>query len=408
MKDENEIKEIKMRQRNTNNKVYNVVLKASMHASLHYLEEKWLSNLIDKILVFDGYSYHHINMVKREDVITYVITIAFDSLENCRSWITSSDYEDVKRFAENNGIIIHNLNEFGGGENTTKITIHDTMDDCPQAPPPPVWKIFLIIWFGVFLVVCLIRFSGIETLMALSGIPLYFIILLSLSHSVTILTYTFFPLFMSIKWISDWLKLPRRDKREMCAIESILDGGLSIFKSDTTYEELYKKMSKRMNKIEANLKFLKELNFRLQNELTSIHHDTPHHNNITHSNTCKNEETVELGLSSNSLEIHETITDTRYGDIVNETVKLAKQKSAMSHDVPPVISPIKERRRSSGNKYTHSYSSLMGILDSGTSRRHSNIPNQPLTLSVVNRVKWECTVQYEDWLSRMNKEMSRY
>lgn len=376
--------------------------------------------------------------------------------------------------------------------------------------PPPKWKINILIWLSVFLVVWLTSFSGIGVMMLENDFPLYMVIFLELSQSVTSLTYLFFPILMSYKLIVKWLSADRPKIQDMNFIMSTLDQGLELFEEEAK-NVIPQEYALKIEKMERRLETLKRINYESTNKLTSLQTSYEHmkelYDNMEKGNSKNNIPNVDISLYDVNIEngllndnkdkaltpgsliplssLSSSISSPRshlassstsalqletkplhvknhdlaqqleenskdsalvFSDPVGESTKEMKQ---MIHSQPmqdkdlnkAVVTSSVESNQHNGNRNPStgrgvyrrlSYKEFAIDVASKASETMGNIKRRlsfrgeesleaieaskknkvvlpsKLTMSVLNRVKWECTEAFEEWQNDMTQEMAKY
>ena len=424
-------------------KVCNVILKLIVDASENaYFEQIWHLNIYEAMSAWKGFLYRSTNLISVENgKYEYVTILAFDNLDNCRAWITSDARKLYMDDAKAHNMLLYYINEFGGAPvddpmNTAnfaerniseynKISLQDMAVAAYVPRPPPKWKLCLIIWLGVYLAVLLGNFSGLGEKMLANRFPLYMVILLSLLHSVTVLSFTFFPLFMSIPPIAKWLKAPRPLPEDLGNLMWFLDQGFDLFSEELTTD--IGELLCRVQKLEGRLDKLKLINFDLSEEVLAL--------KAKKISGFRAEHDIEEGPENPP---PKTIGDSVLSDPVRDSLEELNPKSRShnkdpSVDIPSGNSPnrLLSRLKESHTALKRTFSKRdlnaskqvyisPSELDDITIKNSTNCSNMDetldfsqhqhsaLTLSVLNRVKWESTVAYEKWLTDMVKEMARY
>lgn len=336
--------------------------------------------------------------------------------------------------AQAHGMVLFYINEYGGASSdlplaANALTERDftsynlvSRNDMAKAAyiprPPPKWKLFLIIWIGVYLAVLLSNFSGIGRIMNENGFPLYMILLISLIHSVTVLSFTLFPLVMSVPAVGRWLKAPRPEPENMNDILWFLDLGLDLFSQEVVAD--IGDILQRLQTLEGRLDKLKRINYDMSVELVKLNNKHSHYDA-----TNSTEERMEEG-DMHSLMNSKSDNDVK-SDVVMESVhKLKEPRASKSNRTrherdAPFLSKLKEASFSLSSKFSRKYLNNQLYISpnevaditikntaGGSLSLGSGQENHPLTMSVLNRVKWECTIAYEQWIKNMVEEMARF
>lgn len=392
--------------------------------------------------LWKGFLYRSTNVINVENgKVEYVTIIAFDNLNNLRAWITSGTRKRHMDDARAHNMMLFYINEFGGSvfdDACVDTNIHQlkvssyniiTQNDMAKAVyvprPPPKWKLFFIIWGGVYLAVLLTEFSGLGGLMAAAGLPLYMIILFSLGHSVTCLSFTFFPLLMSTNTVSAWLKAPRPPPEKLSNIMWFLDLGLDMFSEERAADP--SEILRRIQKLEVYVEKLKKINYDMSDEIVFLKSMRSNHEG---SNRANLESGMEEGRSCIPFDIPDIDenrpTSTRLiKDPVGQSLRKLKLggDSTQSLGSTPVKTkaPFLKKLKQTSASFSRGFSrkDLMNesylvaggaeditVKNSNKIELSSGQRNHPLTMSVLNRVKWECTIAFENWLKDMVAEMS--
>lgn len=390
-----------------------------------------------------GFLYRSTNIINVENgKVEYVTIIGFDSFENLRLWISSGARKRHMEEAKAHSFLVFYINENGGSsdelmvedmsfkekrtDQCTLISRNDMANAAFVPRPPPKWKLFCIIWFGVYFAVLLEGFSGLSGLLASFGMPLYMLLFISLSHSVSILSFTFFPLLMSTSLVSKWLKATRPPPDQMSDIAKIFDMGLDMFTEIGALDA--PSILERLQKLEGKVEKLKKINHDLSNKISDMQStqlelkEAPETDNLT---------ALEEGMNA-SVVTDESESDST-ADVVGLSVEYRGKIVSDSGVTPPSTKPapflgkLQESSSYFSTRFSRkdifkSYFSIdtaenITIKNSAKANNPSaresrslsqNQNNMPLTLSVRNRVKWERTIDYEKWLNDMTKEMSRH
>ena len=249
-----------------------------------------------------------------------------------------------------------------------RISLHNCIKKVPRSLPPPKWKLAIIITCAVFSALCVNNLSGSADAMLAADMPLGLVLFISISHTVTLLSYAGLPLLMSIPFVNQWLRSKRRcEPAQMHPLHAVLDQGLQMFAIKMKPKEVPQAVLDQINKLESRLDKLLGMNRSLQAELNALY---PPPATDTDTSTASATAT--------------TRTDT------------ADDEQKECHVAPLV---------------TKSINQMVGSLESHhESQRLSKDKSDrasPLTMACRHYVKWEYQIDFENWSRRMDAEMKK-
>jgi hypothetical protein len=308
----------------------------------------------------------------------------------------------------------------------------------------------------VFLAVWLTSFSGLEEMMLENDFPFYMVILLNVTHSVTILTFTFFPIFMSYNLIVKWLSAERPKIQDMNCIMYTLDQGLDLFEEEAK-NAIPHEYTLRIEKMERRLEILKRMNFEstcklkllqtsFQQQIKDLYDDVV--NGDSKYNKSPNVDIIVHESSTNSYNIDDKewrnahiengLSDSDEGNFYLHSELQSQAKHPLIHppqqehmsgllSSDPVRKSVEEMKKLMKENSIHEVKDMNNtfVAPSAESNQYNGTENEDveameaarknkvelpstLTMSVLNRVKWECTEEFEEWKNEMTQEMAQY
>lgn len=274
------------------------------------------------------------------------------------------------------GSIAGNSDTDSLAQNTSrKIQLQNSINQVPRALPPPKWKLCLVIVSAVYSALLVTGLSGSVDVMLAAGLPLGLVLFLSISHTVTLLSYAGLPLLMSIPFINSWLRLKRRCKpANMHPLHAVLDQGFDIFSVKLKTQEVPPEVLEKIKKLEVRVDKLLGMNTSLHTEIDELKQ--------------RDVDAKPLPPTTNgSVEEHD-----EYGDAVMEEV--------IVNNVEKMVGSIASHR--------DSRSKIQKLKSQGelVSEPEPDL-DAPLTMACRHYVKWECQLEFENWCKEIDAEMRK-
>jgi len=375
-----------------------------------YFEDIWLKDILASHKLWKGFRHRSVHLIThKNNFAEYLIILAFEDYETFREWTTSKTREYHINKLQPRGIVSKRVNLYGGmsvsAETTiqgdieapkvlsqpTRVSLHECMTDIPRPLPPPKWKLCIVIYIGVCLSSMGIVFSGLPDHMLSIGLPVGFVILVTLCLSVPMLSYSFFPLLFSVPFVDAWVRKPRSvPPDEMSPLHSLLDQGLMMFSSHLR-PTVSREVSGVISKIEGRLTGLRRINHDLSCEIVSLRR------RIRNLERCSGDNAVVESYNEVQNMDHTYECGVQTGD--------TKDTGSAAGVVDVLHDRIREKAQetlagdSLGTESTaYPMSGSIDEEDFGA----------PLTMAVTHWVKWEHHLDFEKWTAEMTDEMSRH
>lgn len=281
---------------------------------------------------------------------------------------------------------------------SNKISLHNGIKQVPRALPPPKWKLALIITCAVYSTLLVNSLSGTVDGMLAADMPLGLVLFISITHTVTFLTYAGLPLLMSIPFVNHWLRLKRRcEPARMHPLHAVLDQGLQVFSIKMKPKEIPQEVLDKIYKLEVRLDKLLGMNKTMQAELDAIRPSPS--NQTTPNNTLTT--TISITPSTTAASITSTTATVGKDDITEDDKFLEQMVGSLETHQEllqkqyPSQSQVQSQSRPSSPSPSQSNGEMMRDRAA------------PLTMACRHYVKWEHHLDFENWSKEMDAEMSK-
>lgn len=256
-----------------------------------------------------------------------------------------------------------------------RISLHNCIKTIPRALPPPKWKLALIITSAVYTTLVVNSLSGAMETMLAADMPLGLVLFISISHTVTLLTYAGLPLLMSVPFVNQWLRLKRRcEPIHMHPLHAALDQGLEVFAIKMKPKEVPQEVLDKISKLERRLDMLLGMNRTLQDEVSTII-QPPEPFTATGGGKDK-----DRGKGTDNKEEEEGCQVT---PLVNKSIIQMVGSIESHHESQKRIGNDKDKDKDRTDRAA------------------------PLTMACRHYVKWEHQIDFENWSRRMDAEMKK-
>jgi len=367
---------------------YHAVLQVTVpNEQRRFYEKTWLPNIFQLLKTVQGFRNRYVEVgSSNEDSTEYVIVLIFDNLEHFKAWEASTERKEIISVLPSRQIVSTFVNAYGGSitgnsdtdslaQNTSKkISLQNTINQVPRALPPPKWKLCLVIVTAVYSALLITGLSGSVDVMLAAGMPLGLVLFLSISHTVTLLSFAGLPLLMSIPFVNSWLRLKRRCKpADMHPLHAVLDQGFDIFSVKLKAPEVPAEVREKIQKLEVRVDKLLGMNTRLHAELKDLKQGV--------------ESLAPPSTSNGSVDDHEEFCDEVLEDVLKNNVEKMVGSIASHRDSRSKI----QKMKSQGELVMEPEPDL----------------DAPLTMACRHYVKWEHQLDFENWCKEIDAEMKK-
>jgi antibiotic biosynthesis monooxygenase (ABM) superfamily enzyme len=347
-----------------------------------YFEKEWLPNMATLYDTLQGFKYRSINLlVRTEEVCEYLVIIACNDYHCFLRWESTPQRVEMLELLKFHGIVTRRLDTTSHDPVVTpdmqsqslplRAYLKDRLGAAPPSPPPPSkWKLSVIIFLGVMMNIYLWSYSGVPLMMTAAGLPNGFNLFVSLVISVPILSYSIFPLVMSIPIVSRWLQAPRPEK--MNSLQKLLNEGLLMF-APRGSPGPSKETVAHFKKMECRLEATRRVQHQLSNEIERMKSQM----NISQGKRPSSDAGDELHESTR----HQVVEGIQRSLSLRDTMVKSKSTSNLS---------------GLGNAPLHLNRDDIKERDHG-----------PITVAVAHWVKWEHILDFELWTEEITSAMAK-
>lgn len=344
-----------------------------------YFEKEWLPRMGALYDTLQGFKYRSINLlVRTEDVCEYLVIIACSDYECFLRWESTPQRMEMMEHLKSRGIVTRRLDTTSQDQvvmqshgHPLRAYLKDPLGATSSSPPPSKWKLSVIIYLGVMMNIYLWSYTGIPVMMATAGLPKGFTLFVSLAISVPILSYSVFPLVMSIPIISRWLRAPRPEK--MTSIQRLLNDGLMMFAQKGT-PGTSKETIAHFKKMECRLEATRRVQHQLSNEIERM----------------KSQMSFSLGEKSSMSKAGEDLHESTRHQVVRGIQRSLSQRGTM----------VKSK----------STSNIASLESAPLNLNRDDIKDGdhgPITVAVAHWVKWEHILDFELWTEEITSAMAK-
>jgi antibiotic biosynthesis monooxygenase (ABM) superfamily enzyme len=360
-----------------------------------YFEKEWLPSMATLYETFQGFKYRSINLlVRTEDVCEYLVIIACSDYQCFLRWESTPQRVEMLELLKFHDIVTHRLDTTSqdpalpermqrqqSHSLPLRAYLNEPLGVAATSPslPPSKWKLSVIIFLGVMMNIYLWSYSGLPVRMAAAGLPGGFNLFVSLAISVPILSYSVFPLVMSIPLVAHWLQSPRPEK--MTSLQKLLDQGLQMFASKGTpgpSKETVAHFKKMECRLEATRRVQHQLSSEIERMKSQMHLSQGHQQRRGSSSST---------LSKDAEELHES-TRHQVAEGIERSLAL---RGAM--------------KKSKSTSHLQTLGNAPSPHFNGDEIKEGN--HGPITVAVAHWVKWEHILDFELWTEDITSAMAK-